>query len=65
MTAGPKFAAKDPVEVTAGMSKGCRGRVDAVTVHRYDNEAVYDVKLETGYVRPIRESFLRRLEVPS
>lgn len=65
MTPGPKFAASAPVEIVAGMSKGCRGRVEGPTPHRFDGEPVYSVRLETGYVRPIRESFLRELEVPS
>ena len=65
MTAGPMFAAGDPIEVLAGMSKGSRGRIAGITPHRYGDEEVYDVKLETGYTRPIREDYLRLLEVPS
>lgn len=59
------FAARDHVEVTAGMSKGMRGVVEELTPHRYDGETVYSVRFETGYVRPIRESYLRELRVPA
>jgi hypothetical protein len=49
------------VEITAGMSKALRGVVVGPTRYRFGQEPVYDVRLEGGYVRPIRESFLRRL----
>lgn len=72
MTPGPKLAAGDAVlfggmpegavvEITAGMSKAARGVVVGPTRYRFGEVPVYDVRLETGYVRPIREDFLRRI----
>jgi hypothetical protein len=49
------------VEITSGMSRGQRGVIVGPTRYRFGEQPVYDVRLETGYVRPIREDFLRRL----
>jgi hypothetical protein len=71
MTPGPKLAAGDPVvvgfpegcvvELTAGSEKALRGVVVGPTRYRFGDVPVYDVRLETGYVRPIREDYLRRI----
>lgn len=71
MTPGPKLAAGDSVcvglpegcvvELTSGSEKALRGVVVGPTRYRFGDIPVYDVKLETGYTRPIREDFLRRI----
>jgi hypothetical protein len=51
------------VELTEGMSKGLRGVVLGEARSMYLGVPDVAVELETGFVRPIRPDYLRRLDL--
>lgn len=66
MTAGPKFAPEDVIEIVCGDAKGQRGRVEGFApTSMVPGVRDLSVKLETGRTIWIRPDYVRELKVPS
>lgn len=56
MTAGPRFCVGDRILIVAGMSRGLVGRIVGPSIHRWDGDHVWAVRLDA---EPQRDAHIR------